>query len=152
MRLPARLALSIAVSLLAAPMALACDNPDNNTWALRDSVPTVVQPGDFLLELDMASMKTFSSAATDIKVGEHTLAFTTMFAVFDVKRVVAGSYSDAKAAVIVPMHSCGSLGSGPYLLAGPADMSIDGTPILDSRLISWGEYKLQLHEEQKSSN
>src|SRR5690349_8417909 len=90
-----RIAMLAAASLIAAPFALACENPHDTVSALRDVIPKTVEPGDFVLELDVSSMKAFEGAPLVEGAGGARTAFVNSYATFDVKRVVAGKYDGA---------------------------------------------------------
>jgi hypothetical protein len=130
-----RIAMLAAASLVASPFALACENPDDTVSALRDVIPKTVQPGDFVLELDVASMKAFEGAPQEWGADGHRITFVNSYATFDVKRVVAGKFGGAKATILLGNSTCWRLRSptANYLLAGPEMVGEDGTRFLPTR-------------------
>lgn len=124
-----------AASLIAAPFALACENPYDTVSALRDVIPKTVEPGDFVLELDVASMKAFEGKPQVEGADGYRTAFVNSYATFDVKSVVAGAFHGDKATILLGNSTCWRLRSptATYLMAGPEEVNEDGTRFLPIR-------------------
>lgn len=154
MRLSAGVIALSAVALVASPTALACENPDDNMTALREAPPPAIEPGEFVLEIDVESIEFSEAAPTSVAVGEHTIAFDNRYATFDVKRVVAGGFEGRKATIGLMLSSCWSLGAptGSYLVATPAKVAPDGTVYLPVRPITWGELRNANAQDQQDAN
>lgn len=130
-----QIAMLALASLIAAPLALACENPNDTVSALRDVIPKAIQPGDVVLELDVASMKAFVGEPQIEGAEGYRTAFVNSYATFDVKRVVAGAFEGNKATILLGNSTCWRLRSptATYLMAGPEEANEDGTRFLPTR-------------------
>lgn len=131
----------LAVAVMA-PVAFACENPDNITIRLRDAPPERIEPGEFVLELDAGSKQVIEREPTVIDEPGFKIALDNRFASYNVVRVLAGQYSESTARVSMFETSCNFLGggtSGLSYLVGRSAVEKDGFAFVQPRPITGAE-------------
>jgi len=146
---------AVAATVLAAPVTLACENPDNITISLRDAPPENVEPGVIVLELDAGSMQVIERKPTIIKEQEFSLQLDNRLASYNVVRVLVGPYSEPTARVSMYTDSCHELGGGTsgfsYLVARSV-VEEGGFTFLEPRPITGAELRAKWDKTPEAAN
>ena len=138
-----------------APVAFACENPDNITYTLRSAPPVSVSPGEFVLEVDVASRKDVEEAPIPIMLGEgDTFYLPNVFAVFDVKQVRAGDFAAEQVRIPYWPDSCSSFSQGAdaAYFVSRWEEAVHGLRRLIVVPIKQGEVRAQHEVSQKAAN
>lgn len=146
---------AVAATVLAAPVTLACENPDDITYTLRSAPPVSVSPGQFVLEVDVASRKDVEEAPIPITLGDRDIVYIpNMFAVFNVKRVHAGDFASSQVRIPYWPDSCSSLsyGTDAAYFVGRWEDHVDGHRRLMVVPIKQGAVREQREASQKAAN
>lgn len=153
----------LAVAVMA-PVAFACENPDDITIALRDTVPEVVEPGEIVLELDLAGIEIIKAREEVIKLdkpatkypsgepGSSEIRYVGSYATFPVVRVVQGDFAGALARIDVSLWSTCQFISGPegkFLIGRPVT-DRDGISYIKARWLRAVEFDTQ-HEQDREA-
>ena len=153
---------AVAATVLAAPAALACENPDDIIIALRDVAPEAVEPGEVVLELDRDGMEIIKAREEVIKFdkptvvsptgepGETEMRFDVSYATFRVVRVLQGDFTYPVARINVSLWStCKSIG-GPqrkFVVGWPMTDS-EGIPYIKARWLKAAEFDAQNQQDR----
>lgn len=143
-----------ALALVAAPAALACEDPDNIYYVLRSASPASVGPGEFVLQVDVASRRDVTEAPTIYKIGDNEFQLSNTFAVYDVMRVHSGSFADTQVRIPTMMTSCTGFATAEdaSYFVGHWRVEPDGGRALMVKSITRGELLAEQPANQKAAN
>ena len=152
----------IAAVTLAAPVAQACERPDDIRVALRIYPPAIQEPGEVVLELDPASMVMVKVREDVFELDQDAQAspkkdymtFDVVYATFDVTRVIGGDFADKQARISATLTStCSRIGApGAHFLVGRPETDDDGIPYIVPRGLTWSELRTQRDQDQKTAH
>lgn len=156
----------LVVAVMTAPAALACENPDNIVIALWKAPPAAMEPGEVVVEVDFASMKTIQTRevvlaldkpAVQSPIGEPVNAemrYFVSYATFPALRVVRGDFADKVVRIETSLwSSCTFIGGseGKYVVGRPA-VDGDGISYIKVRWLKAAAYDAQHEQNREAAN
>lgn len=136
-----------------APVALACENPDNFQVAFRRAPPPSMERGEVVLQLDISSRVTVEEPPTIDKFGDDEIYFPNLFGVYNVKRVVSGHYDASQVKIRYGVTSCWMLGfEGADLIVGQPEVDNDGVAYFGIHHQSYPEAVAEFPESDEAAN